>query len=117
MFQLTEEEAKNLRFQIGISSGHHGGRRYLPYVFTEHGVAMLSSVVHSPRAVQVNILIVRAFIRLRQLLATHQDLARRIEEIERLQKKQGRRLRGICSVVMQLIDVPSKPKASFGFKS
>lgn len=71
MFQLTEEEAKNLRCQIGTSKKQHGGRRYLPYAFTEQGVAMLSSILNSPRAVKVNIEIMRAFVRLRKLLASH----------------------------------------------
>jgi hypothetical protein len=70
MFQLSPEEGANLIFQSGISSSAHGGRRKLPYAFTEQGVAMLSSVLHSPRAVAVNIEIMRAFVRLRQLLSS-----------------------------------------------
>ena len=72
MFQLTSDETENLRSQIVTSSW--GGRRYLPFVFTEQGVAMLSSVLNSDRAIQVNIAIMRAFVKLRELLATHQDL-------------------------------------------
>jgi len=68
-----------LRDQIGTSSSGYGGRRYLPYAFTELGVAMLSSVLNSARAVQMNIVIMRAFVRLRELLATHKDLARKLE--------------------------------------
>src|SRR5947209_4830694 len=84
MFQLTKEEGESLRFQIGMSKpSGRGGRRYLPYAFTEQGVAMLSSVLHSPRAVQVNIAIMRAFVRLREILASHKDLARKLEELER----------------------------------
>ena len=83
MFQLTNEEFEALRSQGVISSGGHGGRRYAPYAFTEQGVAMLSSVLRSPRAVQVNIAIMRAFVRLRQLLASHEELARKLEELER----------------------------------
>jgi phage regulator Rha-like protein len=91
MFQLTEEEYDNLRlqtatsslrFQIGTSNEGRGGRRYLPYAFTEHGVAMLSAVLNSDRAIQMSIVIVRAFVKLRELLATHKDLARRIEKLE-----------------------------------
>jgi hypothetical protein len=81
MFQLTAEEFANLRFQFGTSSW--GGRRYLPYAFTEQGVAMLSSVLHSERAVRVNVEIMRAFVRLRQLLASHADLARKLEALEK----------------------------------
>ena len=79
MFQLTKEEAESLRFQIGMSKPQgRGGRHYLPYVFTEQGVAMFSSVLNSERAVKVNIEIMRAFVRLRQMLATHKDLARKL---------------------------------------
>ena len=82
MFQLTKEEFENLRFQFETSSSGYGGRRYLPYAFTELGVAMLSSVLNTERAVQMNILIVRAFVRLREVLATHKDLAAKIEKLE-----------------------------------
>jgi phage regulator Rha-like protein len=82
MFQLIPEEAEFLRSQIATSRYQHGGRRYLPYAFTEHGVAMLSSVLKGERAVQMNILIVRAFVRMRELLATHKDLARKIEQLQ-----------------------------------
>jgi hypothetical protein len=80
MFQLTPDEAENLRSQTVTSS--YGGRRYLPYAFTEQGVAMLSSVLRSERAVQVNIEIMRAFVRLRKLLSSHADLARKIKQME-----------------------------------
>src|ERR1700733_2315483 len=82
MFQLTLQEVANLRFQFGISSLAHGGRRFRPFAFTEQGVAMLSSVLNSERAVQVNIAIMRAFIKLREVLATNQDLARKFAELE-----------------------------------
>lgn len=78
MFQLTKEEAESLRLQFATSKTGRGGRRTLPYAFTEHGVAMLSSVLKSQRAVQMNILVVRAFIKLREVLASHKDLARKI---------------------------------------
>src|SRR5437667_11920151 len=83
MFRLTKTEADSLRFQNETSNTGRGGRRYLPYVFTEHGVAMLSSVLNSERAVQVNIVIIRAFIKLREILATHRELAQRLENLER----------------------------------
>jgi hypothetical protein len=84
MFQLTPVESENLRSQIATSS--YGGRRYLPYAFTEHGVAMLSSVLNSERAIRMSILIIRAFVKLRELLATHKDVARKIEKLEATQK-------------------------------
>ena len=79
MFQLTKEEDDSLRFQIGMSKQEgRGGRRYLPYAFTEQGVAMLSSVLNSERAIQVNIEIMRAFVRLKQMLASNAELARKL---------------------------------------
>src|SRR5437867_9033050 len=89
MFQLTKPEFKRLTFQTGISKSRgRGGRRTPPYAFTEQGVAMLSSVLNSKRAVQVNIVIIRAFVRLREILATHKDLARKLEEIEKKYDRQ-----------------------------
>jgi hypothetical protein len=85
MFRLTHEEATNLKFQTGMSSW--GGRRTLPYAFTEHGVAMLSSVLRSRQAVQMNIRIIKAFVRLREIVAHHKDLAARIEKLERGQER------------------------------
>ena len=86
MFRLTDDEAGSLRCQFGTSNENRGGRRYLPYAFTEHGVAMLSSVLNSERAVQMNILIVRAFVKLREVLATHRELARKMQRMEHTQK-------------------------------
>ena len=83
MFRITKVEAESLRFQSETSKKDRGGRRYLPYVFTEHGVAMLSSVLNSERAVQVNIAIIRTFIKLREILATHKELADRLATLER----------------------------------
>ncbi len=82
MFRLTAEEVEALRFQSGTSKGR-GGRRYLPYVFSEHGVVMLSNVLASPRAIAVSIEVVRVFVRLRAALAANADLAKRLEELER----------------------------------
>ena len=81
MFQLTNEEFRRLRSQFGISNTR-GGRRYLPYVFTEHGVAMLSSVLNSPRAIEVNIEIMRAFVRLRHATTSTEALSRRVDALE-----------------------------------
>ena len=82
MFQLTEEEAESLRFQIGTSKVGRGGRRYLPYVFTEGGVAMLSSVLTSDEAAMVNISIIRTFIRLRSFLAMENSLPEKLNKLE-----------------------------------
>ena len=118
MFQLTREEALALRFQTGISNdgSGRGGRRYLPFVFTEHGVAMLSSVLNSARAVQINILIIRAFMKLREMLASHKDLARKVERLEFQQKNQGQQLGAVCRLINSLIAVPAKPKRAIGFR-
>lgn len=82
MFQLTQAENNSLRFQIETSKKGRGGRRYLPSVFTEQGVAMLSSVLNSKRAIQVNIQIMRVFTKLREIMISHKDLARKIEDLE-----------------------------------
>ena len=81
MFQLNNQELIRLRCQNGTSKMGHGGSRYLPYAFTEQGVAMLSGVLTSPRAIKVNIAIMRAFVRLREVLASHKELARKLEEL------------------------------------
>lgn len=82
MFQLTEEEFNSLRCQFGISKTGKGGRRYLPYVFTEHGVLMLSSVLNSKKAIAVNIQIMQAFIKLREMALLHKDMTKRLDELE-----------------------------------
>ncbi len=115
MFQLTENEYDDLRSQFVTSSSDYGGRRYLPYAFTEHGVAMLSSVLNSERAVQMNIFIIRAFIKMRELLETNKDLALKVSEIEKRQDKQGEQLSTIDQVVKELLNTPIKPKSKIGF--
>ena len=82
MFQLTKEEFQNLRFQNGTSKSAHGGRRYMPYVFTEQGVAMLSSVLESKQAIAVNIQIMRTFVQVKQYALEHKDLTKRFAELE-----------------------------------
>ena len=103
MFQLTKEEAEFLRFQTETSKPGRGGRRYLPYGFTEHGVAMLSSVLHSERAVQMNIAIVRAFIKLREILATHVALAQRLENVERKYEEHDNELTALFEAIRSLL--------------
>jgi len=111
MFQLSPEEVEPLKFQIGMSKPEgRGGRRTLPYVFTEHGVAMLSSVLNSKRAVSMSILIVRAFVKLRGLLATHKDLAVKIEQIEATQKQQARIQQQHTSILVSVVQDVQKLK-------
>ena len=113
MFQLTAEEAGTLRFQIGMSKGKgRGGRRYLPYVFTEQGVAMLSSVLRSKRAVQVNVEIMRAFVRLRRMLASNEDLARKLAALE---KKYDAQFRVVFDAIRELMTPPESKKRKIGF--
>jgi hypothetical protein len=114
MFQLTQEEFTNLRLQTASSSW--GGRRYMPFAFTEHGVAMLSSVLSSDRAVQMNILIVRAFIRLRDMLATHKHLARRIGKLEINQKQHASVITILAEEIEDIKRPPDTPKRRIGFK-
>lgn len=110
MFQLTAEEAESLRSQIATSNIGRGGRRYLPYAFTELGVAMLSSVLNSERAVQMNILVMRAFVGLRELLATHKDLARKMEELERRQRDQAVEIGAVYNLVKRLVKRAREPR-------
>jgi hypothetical protein len=111
MFQLTDEEFKNLKSQFVISSWG-GARRGRPYAFTEQGVAMLSSVLRSKRAVQVNIEIMRAFVRLRQMLATHKDLARKLAALE---KEYDEQFKIVFEAIHELMTPPEKPKKKIGF--
>ena len=115
MFRLTAEEAASLRCQIGTSKRGSGGRRYLPFVFTEHGVVMLSSVLKSERSVQMNILVVRAFVKLREMLASHKDLAHKMIDLERQQRAHGQQLAAVYTMVRRLMEPPRKRKRPIGF--
>jgi len=114
MFQLTAEEFADLRCQSGTSSlksqkgtSRWGGRRYPPYAFTEQGVAMLSSVLHSERAIQVNIEIMRTFVKLRQLLATNAELARKLAALE---SKYDEQFRVVFDAIRELMKPPEPGK-------
>ena len=111
MLQLTDAEFENLRSQFATSS-QWGGRRYPPYAFTEQGVAMLSSVLRSKRAVQVNIEIMRAFVRLRRLLASHKDLARKLRELE--QRYDGQ-FKLVFDAIRGLMSQPEIKRRRIGF--
>jgi len=113
MYLLTEEEVINLRSQFVTSSW--GGRRYLPYTFTEQGVAMLSSVLRSKRAIQVNIAIMRAFVNLRKALSTHKELAYKLSELERKMERHDEEIKAIFDAIRQLMSVEKKPKRRIGF--
>lgn len=112
MFQITKEEFNSLRSQnVTLKRGQH--RKYLPYVFTDQGVAMLSSVLNSERAIQVNIQIMRAFVKLKEMLSTHKDLKQKIEEME---KKYDYQFKIVFDAIKQLLEPPTKPKGKIGFQ-
>lgn len=113
MFQLTPEETKSLRSQIVTSKKGRGGRRYPPRVFTEHGAVMLASVLNSPVAVQASIQVVRAFIRLRGILAAHKELAHKLEELE---KKYDKQFKAVFDAIRQLMEPPEPKRKRIGFK-
>ena len=115
MFQLTREEFESLRFHLGTSNVGRGGRRYLPYVFTEHGAVMLASVLNSPIAIDASVQVVRAFVKLRQLLATHADLARKINALE---KKYDSQFAVVFKAIRELMDPLEKgKKKAIGFRA
>src|SRR5438105_12783177 len=113
VFQVTAEELRDLKSQIVISSW--GGRRHLPYAFTEQGVAMLSSVLNSARAVKVNIAIMRAFVKLRETLETNRELARKFFELEKRVGKHDEDIAGIIEAIRQLIAPSKQPRRQIGF--
>ena len=110
MLLLTQQEVAILRYQFGTSSW--GGRRYLPYAFTEQGVAMLSSVLNSERAIQVNIQIIRTFTKLRELLSSNAELRKKIEEMER---KYDQQFRVVFDAIKKLLEPSEGPRKKIGF--
>jgi hypothetical protein len=114
MFQLTKAELENLKSQIAISSSKWGGRRHAPYVFTEQGVAMLSSVLRSKRAIEVNIAIMRTFVRLREMINSNKVLARRLTDLE---KKYDGQFRVVFEAIRELMAEPATKSRRIGFKT
>jgi hypothetical protein len=115
MFQLRDEEAAALRSQfVTLKAGRGQHRKYRPYVFTEQGVAMLSSVLHSERAIQVNIAIMRAFVRLRELIGSNKVLARRLTELE---KKYDAQFRVVFDAIRELMTEPASKSRRIGFST
>ena len=113
MFRLEKEDAEFLRSQNVMSKvAGRGGRRSLPNAFTEQGVAMLSSVLRSGRAVQVNVAIMRTFVRLREMLSTHEDLRRKIDAME---KRYDARFRAVFETIRQMLERPIPAKKAIGF--
>jgi hypothetical protein len=114
MFELTSKELNDLRSQIGTSSW--GGTRYVPMAFTEQGVAMLSSVLNSPSAIEVNIRIIRIFTRLREVLLTNKDILLKIEQIERKIMGHDEEIQMIFTALKELLNPPQQPRKRIGFK-
>ena len=111
LFELTQQEYTSLRYQFGtLKKGEHS--KYLPFAFTEQGIAMLSGVLNSPRAVQVNITIMRSFVKLREVLATHKDLVLKLQELE---KKYDTQFQIVFDAIRQILTPPEKPKRGIGF--
>lgn len=115
MFQLTKEEYESLMLQIATSKKGRGGRRKLPYVFTEHGAIMLASVLNTIIAVRASIQVVRVFVHLREILSTHKELAYKLNELERKIEKHDDEIRSIFEAIRQLMTPPEKTKRQIGF--
>jgi phage regulator Rha-like protein len=113
MFQLNNQEVVRLRSQFVTSKTGRGGRRYLPYVFTEQGVAMLSTVLKSERAIKVNIAIMRAFVKMRQMIASNAQFARKLETLE---KKYDKQFAVVFEAINALMAPPDKKQKKIGFK-
>lgn len=116
VFQLTGEENMELKSQTVISSGSHGGRRHAPYAFTEHGAIMAASVLNSLRAVEMSIYVVRAFLRLRETLASHKALAAKLAELEQRLETHDSKIDEIISAIRVLAMPPEKPVRQIGFR-
>jgi len=114
MFHLTAREAKSLLLQFARANGR-GGRRTQPYAYTEQGVAMLSSVLKSERAAQVNVLIMRAFVRMREVLAGQKDLVKKLEELEKKYQTHDTEIQAIFGALKRLIQVPAPAHRRIGF--
>jgi phage regulator Rha-like protein len=114
MFQLSAEEYDSLRFQFGtLKRGQHS--KYLPFVFTQEGVAMLSGVLRSQRAVQVNVAIMRAFVRLRETLSLHKELAHKLADLERKIENHDENIHSLFGAIRQLMTTPETPHREIGF--
>lgn len=126
LFQLTVEEAEELpllessdglRSQIATSSsGRHGGRRYRPHAFTEHGAIMAASVLNTPRAIEVSVYVVRACVKLRELLSTHKEMAGKLAELERKVAGHDAAIQSLVAAIRRLMEPPSHPRPRIGFR-
>ena len=118
MFQLSDDETEFLRSQIATSNKGRGGRRYNPYAFTEHGAIMAASVLNSKRAVAVSIFVVRAFVKLRQLLAPYKEIMKKLQQLEKKLQTHDKQIIEVVKAIRLLMPPPeTKPKKPFGFRS
>jgi ORF6N domain len=123
MFQMTNQEVERLRSQIAISIGEmqhvgRGGRRYLPHAFTEHGAIMAATILNTPRAIEVSVFVVRAFVRLREMVAANKELSKKLDELERRVSHHDEAITSIVKAIRELAAPPeSKPKRRIGFIS
>lgn len=116
MFQLSAEEAKALRSQfVTANASGRGGRRTLPYAFTQHGALMVATVINSPRAVEMSVFVVRAFVQLREILGTHRELAARLDELERKLSTHDQAIAGVIEAIRQLTATPPRASRPIGF--
>ena len=115
MFRLTAEEGANLKSQIVISNGWGGRRRSFPLAFTEQGVAMLSGVLNSSRAIQVNVAIMRAFVRMREAMSSDRELAKRLDSLEKKYAAHDVRISEIFDAIRALMEPPAKPRRRIGY--
>jgi phage regulator Rha-like protein len=115
MFQITKEELQSLMLQNATSKASRGGRRKLPFVFTEHGALMAANVLKSSKAIRMSVYVVRAFVRLREVLAAHKELAQKLKELEGRIEKHDYELTSIFQAIRQLMAPPEKPKRRMGF--
>lgn len=116
MFRLTAKEYEILRSQIATSSEGHGGRRYLPFAFTEHGAIMAANVLNSERAVQMSVFVVRAFVRLREMLAANRQLAVKIHELEGRLDTHDDTIQDLIEAIKELMTPPQSPRRRIGFR-
>ena len=115
MFQLTEDEGESLRSQIATSNAGRGGRRYAPYAFTEHGAIMAATILNSPKAVEMSVFIVRAFVQLREMLSTNKEVAAKLLELERKVSSHDQAIAGLIDAIRQLVMHPSEKSRPIGF--
>ncbi len=116
MFQLTKKEYENWISQIAISNSEKMGLRRRPYAFTEHGVAMLASVLNSDKAIKISIHIIKAFVKLRNVISAHKELAYKLKELERKTEKHDTEIHAIFEAIRQLMKPPEQPKRRIGFR-